>query len=166
MNWDIHPRRILWTICMLGSLLCPAQVSNDQVYEELKQDFFDAYPGPYRHVQGPGENLLPDSAYIDSSSSIQLSFLGLEVAYQELESSIARTLTLPAQLEHANGGLQSQELSYRDTLSFQEFRRVYRQSSLGVKGADPRKRQKWLNPTLWIGLPIVGVIALFTLRSR
>ncbi|MEM9986183.1 MAG: hypothetical protein AAF804_13915 [Bacteroidota bacterium] len=151
---------------MLGPLCCLAQVSNDLLYEQLKKDFFASHPGPYQGVQGPSQNLLPDSTYIDTSSSTTLVFLGLEIAYQELKLGIARTLTLPAQLEHADGSLQSEEISYRDTLSTQEFRRMYRQSSLSLKGEDPRRRQAWLNPVLWIGLPIVGVIALFTLRSR
>jgi hypothetical protein len=152
-------------LCCLPSQLS-AQAHNGEVYQQLIRHQLAAHTDTLSSLKGTViAAWLPE--WIDDSTANQtLSILTPVISSQLLgKDSVIRSLELRFQWEGKTGLLADQE-SHRDTLSRADFRRVWRESPLELRGEDPRKLQRWGKPFALVGGSILLIVSLFYLRSQ
>lgn len=141
-----------------------AQTPNEQIYQQLLQEFHKSHPGPYKAIEGRYfSDYLPEIR-IDSNQAETLRFEGYTLQYNPLgEKSYLRSIEIPVSLQGTS--LKQEVLSYRDTLSAKQIRKVIKQSREPFKGEDPTSFSRWIKPTGLISMSILGIMGLFFIRS-
>lgn len=57
-------------------------------------------------------------------------------------------------------------LEYNDTLSAESLQRIYKGSGREFRGDNPSAWGKWISPLILVSSGVVGISALFYVRSR
>lgn len=142
-----------------------AQMHNGEIYRKLIQTYFSQNNSPIKRIQGqPLIEWLP-TYQIDSLASRQLIFSPAIIKYERLaKSSYVRNISVRLTLQDST--VQSVNQSYSDTLDTKSFKKIYKNSPYELKGDNPIFLKKWGLPIAIISGSIVGVIALFFVRSQ
>lgn len=138
-----------------------AQEDNAFLYRQLFTEYFEKNPGPYRSLSGRFfKDYLP-AIEIDSSKSRQIQIQGYSIQYNPLgNKAYLRSIEIPV---YVNG--EEEKLRYQDTLSTKLLRKVIKRSPEPFKGEDPTHFSRWIQPAALIGASVLGIIALFFVRS-
>ena len=138
-----------------------AQEDNASLYRQLLTTYFEKNPGPYRSISGRFfKDYLPPLS-IDSTQSKQIQIQGYTIQYNPLgKKAYLRSIDIPI---YING--EEEKLSYQDTLSSQVLRKIIKRSPEPFKGEDPTSFSRWIQPAALIGASVLGIVALFFVRS-
>ncbi|MEM6800609.1 MAG: hypothetical protein AAF696_04345 [Bacteroidota bacterium] len=153
------------SICCITFFLfsCPlhGQEDNASLYRQLLSEYFEKNPGPYRSITGRFfKDYLP-KINIDSTQSTQIQIQGYSILYNPLPNKeYLRSIEIPL---YVNG--EEEKLSYQDTLSAKVLRKIIKASPEPFKGEDPTFFSRWIQPAALIGVSVLGIIALFFVRS-
>lgn len=152
-------------LCVLFLTQLQSQPHNGEVYRQLLSDYFSQHTSPIQQINGPIFEGYAPAVKMDAHANRRLTVGFPEIVYQGLgKEKTMRRITLNLQIEDST--LQSEILSYQDTLTTQGLKEVYRKSPKALRGENPTKGFRWGMPILLIGGSVGGIVSLFYFRSR
>lgn len=141
-----------------------AQTTNDHIYRQLLQEFHTDHPGPYKALEGRFFRDYLPNIVVDTNQMEVLRFEGYTITYNPLgKKSYLRSVEVPVSIQGTT--LNQEILTYQDTLTAKEVRKIVKQSPEPFKGEDPTLYSRWIKPASLIGVSVLGIVGLFFIRS-
>ncbi|MEM8901540.1 MAG: hypothetical protein AAGC85_25750 [Bacteroidota bacterium] len=141
-----------------------AQKHNGEIYSEMLSTFFKDSVSRVLEVKGEMIDTYFPEVELDSTSSLKVRLRETQIEYQKLSGDqISRKVSIPLMLQDSS--LRSRSLSFQDTLSYAQFKRVYKNSPMKLKGDSPKTGAVWIKPIAIIGGTLGAILGLFLIRS-
>lgn len=150
---------------LLGTTALWAQPNNQEICQNLGQEIQASFPGPFTEISpAQAESWWPDWS-LDPAALGQLALRPPAITYERLpDKRYLRQVSIDVMYQDSL--MQSETFSHQDTLGVKEIRLVRKNSPKALRGEDPRPINRFGKPLLTIGASILGVVALFYIRSR
>ena len=141
------------------------QINNQTAFRQLIEAFFQQNTQPIQQLSGEWPDNWRPQLQLDSSASRKITVGAYEIYYKRLsKSSFERNLIVPIQIQ--DSAFQSRMLTYTDSLSREQIRKIRRESPPALKGDAPGTWANTVRPLALTVGSIAAVVSLFYLRSR
>ena len=155
---------VLGCLMILGFQEGRAQKHNGEIYADLLSTFLTDSVSGMKEVKGERVDVYFPDVKLDSTASLKVRLRETQIDYVKLSGKkIERKVSIPLMLQDSS--LRSKNLSFQDTLTYPQFKMVYKNSPMKLKGDSPRVGAVWIKPIAIIGGTLGAILGLFLIRS-
>ncbi len=155
---------VLACLMMLGFQEGMAQKHNGEIYSELLSTFLTDSVSGMKEVTGERVDTYFPEIRLDSTVSLKVRIRETQIDYQKLSGKqIERKVSIPLMLQDSS--LRRKKLALQDTLTYSQFKMVYKNSPMKLKGDSPNVGAVWIKPIAIIGGTLGAILGLFLIRS-
>lgn len=155
---------VLGYLMILGFQKGIAQKHNGEIYADLLTTFLKDSISGIQEVKGERIDSYFPEVELDSTSGLKVRIRETQIDYQKLSGKqIGRNVSIPLMLQDSS--LRRKNLSFQDTLTYSQFKMVYKNSPMKLKGDSPKIGAVWIKPIAIIGGTLGAILGLFLIRS-
>lgn len=151
-------------LMMLGLSEGMAQKHNGEIYADLLSTFLADSISGMKEIKGERIDDYFPEVELDSTVKLKVRLRETQIDYQRLSGKqIGRKISIPLMLQDST--LRTKNLAFQDTLTYSQFKMVYKNSPMKLKGDSPKVGAVWIKPIAIIGGTLGAILGLFLIRS-